>query len=87
MGDSLDLSRNEALLEPGDLINNECASLFPLEWPKYMHKHVHIHSFHFYVMSSSQIVDQIVAGQVAFIVFCEVIEVAISYVIRIQTQI
>lgn len=86
MGDSLDLSRNEALLEPGDLINNECAPLFPLEWPKYMHKHVHIHSFHFYVMSSSQH-DQIVAGQVAFIVFCEVIEVAISYVIRFQTQI
>lgn len=34
-------------------------------------------------MSSSQH-DQIVAGQVAFIVFCAVIEVAISYIIRKQ---
>lgn len=72
MGDSLDLSRNEALLDPGDLINNECAPLFPLEWLKY----THTHSVHFYVMSSSQL-DQIVAGQVAFSVFCVVIEVAI----------
>lgn len=34
-------------------------------------------------MSSSQH-DQIVAGQVAFIAFCAVIEVAISYIIRKQ---
>lgn len=72
MGDSLNLSRNEALLEPGDLINNDCAPLFSLEWLKY----TRTNSFHFYVMSSSQL-DQIVAGQVAFIVFCVVIEVAI----------
>lgn len=74
MGLSLDLSRNEALLEPGDLRNNDCAPLFSLEWLKYIHTHTR--SFHFYIMSSSQL-DQIAAGQVAFIVFCVVIEVAI----------
>lgn len=61
MGDSLDLPRNEALLESSDLMSNECAALFPLEWLN---------------MLSSQL-DQIAAGQVAFIVLCAVIEVAI----------
>lgn len=75
MGDSLDLPRNDELLESSDLINNECAPLFPLEWLKNMHTHTHVQFSLLHVILT--ILDQIAAGQVAFIVNCAVIEVAI----------